>query len=330
MITIPHNTPVPEVITDEWKAERMKYVWKQGAFIGNYISERLPAELIFELEGVMHPALFLRKKGYACVLWENDTTPNEKMKIRGLCAIRQDWSKLTKRVSNEVLKLAVKNGEPDAAFRYLKEQMLLMRSGKLPVEDFIISKELHSMQPKNPSPHVEVCKRMIARDPASAPPLGTKITYVMCNDVRKEISFKSRIPDEVTSSQIDYNFYFDRQIIKPISEMLGPLLPGGQAALKRMMNNSHNRYKEIDTVFNVDTTVERRQSPSPPKQVVAVPTKKKQSTQTKVSDVFKSSPQTSSSTQGTKQGSKRAASDSTVRKTKKKKDGSILTMMKPK
>jgi DNA polymerase elongation subunit (family B) len=62
MIQLPHPTPVPAVVTPEWAAECMQYVFKQGAMIGEDISARLPAPLELELEGVLFPSAYYKKK----------------------------------------------------------------------------------------------------------------------------------------------------------------------------------------------------------------------------------------------------------------------------
>ena len=101
------------------------------------------------------------------------------MTVVGLCACRNDWSILTKTLANEVLRLAIKERNPEGALQHLRQQLVEMRAGRLDIKNFVISKQLHSYTPKTKSAHVNMCKRIKQKDPAAAPVLGTKVSYVL-------------------------------------------------------------------------------------------------------------------------------------------------------
>jgi DNA polymerase delta subunit 1 len=246
MIILP---PEPGVVTpenpdDEWKARRMKYVFDTGAKIGEDITSRLRHPLELELEGVLYPAAYYKKKNYAAVLWENPVTPEPKMKMRGVVAVRNDWSRLTKRIATTVLNMGIRENDPEGAFQFLRDTLTDMRKGKLPVEDFVLSKELHDLSPKTISPHVALCKRLMIEDPMNVPVLGTKVEYVIVKGP-KELYQASRRPEDVTSDQLDFEYYFEKQILKPLTALLAPLVDGGEAKLRRILTNEQNRMQTI-------------------------------------------------------------------------------------
>jgi DNA polymerase elongation subunit (family B) len=250
-----HETATP-IGSSDYKAERMQYVFKQAEIIGRDISDQLPAELDFELEGVMYPSCFYKKKTYCAVMWERPEAPQPSLKMKGVVAIRNDWSRLTKALATDVLRMAVQDGNPDAAVAHLRATLAKMRAGELPVEDFIISKELHSLEPKTMSPHVAVCLRIRERDPSAVPALGTKIQYVICRDSSSSssssssgVSAKARLPEEASPGDIDYTFYFEKQLLKPLSELMGPLIDGGAVKLRRLLTNENLGQAEITSMF---------------------------------------------------------------------------------
>lgn len=158
------------------------------------------------------------------------------------------------------MRLGVKEGQPHEALEHLRSVLKSMRKGEIPLEDFIISKELHSLEPKSMSPHVAVCLRIKKTNPHAVPALGSKVQYVMCNDPRPDVSSKARSPDEVTDiSMIDTDFYFNNQIINPLADLMSPLLEaaeGGSSSresaekrLRRMLTNEHGRQPTIYSCF---------------------------------------------------------------------------------
>lgn len=254
MFMIPHPTPIPEEVTADWRAERMKYVFKKAEEIGADITARLPPELIFELEGVMFPSLFLRKKNYAAVLWMNPDAPLPKLKMKGLAAVRNDRSLLNKRLATDILRMAVQERSPEGAIQHLLSTITKLRKRELPMEDFVISKELHSLEPKAPSPHVQVCLRIRARDPSAVPPLGSKVRYVVMQGGRGEnIAGFARSPEEITVKDIDLQYYFTKHIFEPLSDMLNLLVEGGQLRLKKLLFNEFNRQDVIHNFFEVSS-----------------------------------------------------------------------------
>lgn len=143
--------------------------------------------------------------------------------------------------------MAIKNRDPEGALLFLRQRLADMRAGRLDIDNFIISKELHTYEPKTRSPHVTMCQRIKARSVADAPVLGTKVQYVLRRGA-EDISDRAYPPDEVEPSEIDMDFYFERQILKPLTEILAPLC-GGQAKLKRLLTNEHAGQHEITSLF---------------------------------------------------------------------------------
>jgi DNA polymerase elongation subunit (family B) len=218
--------------------DRMNYVFEKGALICNDITGRLPAELVFELEGVLWPAAFYKKKCYVAQSWECAAAPKAELKMKGICAVRNDRSKWNKRISIRALDLAIRQGDAEAALQFLVAEVKRLNDRDIPLLEFIFSKNLKSLSAK--SPHVELVKRLPVEQ---RPILGAKVEYVITDG--QDLSGSSRRPEDVTVGDIDTKWYFETQILKPLVELLSPIHPGGAAALKRMLVNTKNGQQTI-------------------------------------------------------------------------------------
>jgi DNA polymerase elongation subunit (family B) len=259
MIILPPQpgVPTPAIPDEEWKAQRMKHVFQHGGAIGDDISSQLPSELEFELEGVMFPAAFYGKKRYAAMIYVKPEHPKE-LKMRGVCAIRNDWSILTKTASTTVLRMAIRENNAEGALAYLRDLLCKMRDGLLPMSMFVVSKQLKTLSPKTVSAHVALCQRLI-RDGRKdeVPVLGTKVSYVIVRG-HDDLSEASRLPEDVTVDQLDLKYYMTRQLLKPLTELLGPMIRGGEKTLQKLLlkDMDQHRQRSIYEMFGLETPPE--------------------------------------------------------------------------
>jgi hypothetical protein len=197
--------------------------------------------------------------------------------LRFVCVpvFRNDWSILTKTLANEVLRLAIKERNPEGALQHLRQQLIEMRAGRLDIKNFVISKQLHSYEPKTKSAHTTMCLRIKKKDPAAAPVLGTKVSYVLKRG-SGDVSDRAFPPEEVSPSEIDLQFYFERQVLKPLTEILAPLIKGGEAKLRRLLTNEHGGHQEISKVFTALKRTTPAAAPKSTKQKFVVEKKKQQ------------------------------------------------------
>lgn len=203
----------------------------------------------------MYPAAFYKKKNYAAVLYEQYDKPEAKLKMRGVCAVRNDWSLLCKNAATEVLKIGIQQNNPQGAIDYLRDVVQKMLRHELPMSNFVISKQLHDLNPKSISPHVALCQRLMLTAPMDVSSLGSKVEYVIVKGF-SDLSDASRRPQDVTVQDLDLNYYFDRQLLKPLVELVGPLINGGQETLRRLLVNDRNRQNTIFEAFGLDPSTQ--------------------------------------------------------------------------
>lgn len=241
---------LPAVVGIDTIEARMEYVFSKGAEICDIISSRLPGPLEFELEGVLWPACYYKKKCYVAQSWEQWEQPQSKLKFKGICAVRNDRSKLNKRIANEVLNISIRQGDAQAAINYLISQVSALRQHKIPLGDFVLSKNLKTLTPASKSPHVELVRRLA---PVDRPVLGSKVEYVITAGGRNsELSDQSMRPQDTTVAAIDTKWYFETQILKPICELVGPILgEGGEGTLMRLLCNEFNLQRTLAESYGI-------------------------------------------------------------------------------
>ncbi|CAM9803109.1 unnamed protein product, partial [Chrysoparadoxa australica] len=219
MFTLPRD---PE---EERKAgSRMKYVWKRSTEIAEDVTARLnfPGVMNLELENVMFPSLFLKKKK-----WDRPEEPSG-MKLRGISAVRNDRGVLNKRLSKEVLRLTICEGKVDEAMEVILDATRKLKRGKLDVEDYVISKSLKNYSPKAKSPHVELAKRIRRADPNKAPLLGEKVRFAVASG-SGDLSDRAVLPEECEKP--DAAYYFERQVLSLV-DIMGPVMGGNSEAFR--------------------------------------------------------------------------------------------------
>ncbi|MCL1077820.1 DNA polymerase II [Parashewanella spongiae] len=160
------------------------------------------------------------------------TFRNEQQQIelifKGMENVRNDWSKLAKRVQFE-LYTRLFEGRPLSEF--LSEQISLLRMGKLDYE-LLFSKKLSRDLDKysaKASPHVKVAQSLLTETGDEAyRKRGTRIDYLITVLGPQALQLKT--------AEIDYQYYVDKQL-KPIAE---PVFAAAGESLTNVLSNQLN------------------------------------------------------------------------------------------
>jgi DNA polymerase delta subunit 1 len=73
-------------------------------------------------------------------------------------------------------------------------------------------------------PHVTVVEKMKQRNPGSEPQVGTRVAFIIVKNNEKLMSDKAEDPKwaQMNKLAIDYMYYFEHQLEKPIEDLLRP------------------------------------------------------------------------------------------------------------
>jgi len=201
---------------DKTKEDVIKFVEK--------INMDLPGVMELEYEGFYPSGIFVAtksgeggaKKKYALI------DEKGKIKITGFETVRRNVSYIAKDVQKEVLTWILKEQNADSALSYVRKVIDDLKQGRIPVEKVAIrtqlSKDIDDYD--NIGPHVAAAQRMKSKGLVVGP--GSMITYVVTKG-KGRIRDKVKLPEEITSSDYDADYYITNQIIPGVEKIFAVL-----------------------------------------------------------------------------------------------------------
>ncbi len=173
-----------------------------------------------EYEKTYKRYLLVGKKRYAGLKKEYGKW---KIETKGLETVRRDNHKFTKEILQGALDRIMFDGDVKAMMKFIRNKCRELLSGKVGIHKLVLSQSLKRIEDYKSNPaHLQLAKRMIKRDPATAPRSGDRIYYLMTKKSRKlkkgdiiedpRHVMKYNIP-------IDYGLYLEK-MKKPISNMI--------------------------------------------------------------------------------------------------------------
>lgn len=177
-----------------------------------------------EYEKTLFPFILFCRKRYVGMLYEDDPNKKPKRKEMGIALKRRDSAPIVKDVFGGALDILMEERDIQKAQRFVNEQLANVLQNKVPLEKFIITKQLGDDY-KNPEQlaHVVLANRMKERDPGSAPQVGDRIPFVYVSNLKDNKKQGDRIEhlDYVRQHKLtpDAEFYVTNQIQNPVAQM---------------------------------------------------------------------------------------------------------------
>ncbi len=222
---VEENFPVRVVYGDtdsifvETNTSDIEEAEKLGREISEFVSERLPGVLNLKFEKTYKTFLIITKKRYAG--WKFEEGEN-KIEMKGIETVRRDWCSLTGETMMNVLNIILKEGDIIKASKYVREVIKSLSEGKIPLEKLSIvkgiTKSLNSYD--GVQPHVELAKKINARDATRNITVGERISYVIIKG-NQLLSKRAEDPEYVKEKglEIDSKYYIENQILPPIERI---------------------------------------------------------------------------------------------------------------
>ena len=203
--------------------------------------------IALEFEKVYYPYLLMNKKRYAGMYWSRPDKP-DKMDCKGIETVRRDNCGLVRNVIGTVLDKILVEHSVDGAVEYVKDTIRSLLHNKVDISLLIISKQLSGKSEDYAAKqaHVELADRMRERDPGSAPVVGDRVPYVFVQKAKGTPAYlKSEDPIFVLENNmpIDYDYYLENQLSKPLLRIFEGILPDPSVLLK----GEHTRSKIVAT-----------------------------------------------------------------------------------
>ena len=209
--------------------DAIDYSWVQGELAAKACSKLFRAPNELELEKVYCPYFLYSKKRYAAKMYEKkgDAVVFKKIDVKGLQVVRRDSCPFVRETLKGLLDLILESDDPMPAIRCAREAAKQLKSGRVPTEKLLMSKQLASSY-KVKMPHVEVRDKIRKRAPGSEPQQGDRVSFVIVEHPSKMAKLWEKAEDPAwvaeRSVPIDYSYYFTNQLRKPVCDLLEPLV----------------------------------------------------------------------------------------------------------
>jgi len=200
---------------------------KIGEEMAEYITSQLLGSMELEFEKIFKRFLPLTKKRYAAWKFTRGADGWEDgIEMKGIETVRRDWCPLVSTTLREVIEIILKKDDVKAALRHFKSVADRLMKGEMPLDSLVITKTM-TKAPKHYAgiqPHIELVKKMQARNPAEAPGIGDRIGYVIVKGMGM-LSKRAEDPEYVKERglQVDSDYYIENQLLPPLERIFGAM-----------------------------------------------------------------------------------------------------------
>ena len=213
------------------------YSWQLGERASEECSKLFRAPNDLELEKVYCPYFLYSKKRYAAKMYEKkgDAVVFKKIDVKGLQVVRRDTCMYVRKTLKQLLNLVLDSNDPRPAIEYARKCAKDLLTGKVDPKELTMSKQLGADY-KTRQPHVEVRDKIRKRAPGSEPQNGDRVPFLITKG-GGILCDKAEDPAYVQENHIpiDFLYYFDHQLQKPVCDLLEPLV--GQRAFETIFRS---------------------------------------------------------------------------------------------
>lgn len=198
-------------------------VFERSRAIEKEINSIFPSPMFLEHEDVSGNYLLLKKKNYLKEIID-ETGKVDTVEKKGVVSKRRDNCALIRENYMLLVNLVMKHKQIWDIYRFLEKLTNDILNGKIDLESLIITKSIKENYKSKNLPHLVVANKM--RERGKYVVAGTRIPYIFIKTEKynEPQYIKAEDPDyyleNKDSIDIDYLYYFEKQMINPIDEIL--------------------------------------------------------------------------------------------------------------
>lgn len=188
------------------------------------MNKELPGIIEIEFRGLYAGGIFVArekgevgaKKRYALIDYDGN------IEIRGFETVRRDWCELAKKIQREVLKIILKDKNPEKAINLVRETIKEIKEGKVDLEDLIIYEQITRPISKYEQigPHVKAAMRLLENGfPVGE---GTVVQFIITKG-SGSISDRAFPIELMKGKSYDPEYYIHHQILPASMRVLKAL-----------------------------------------------------------------------------------------------------------
>jgi DNA polymerase elongation subunit (family B) len=226
---------------------------RMGIECGVSISRQMRQPYKIAYEKTFYPFILFCRKRYVGMKYEEDPNPAKaKRMYMGIALKRRDSAPIVKEIYGGALDVLLQERDIKKAQTYVQQQLVKVLKNGYSLDKFIMSKALgDNYKIPDQMCHVVLAKRMIARDPGTAPKVGDRIQYVFVAENSTQAKQGDRIEhiDYVIANKlhVDVNLYITNQIQNPVAQLFAlciEQLDGYKPPIKESYSSMYKRFME--------------------------------------------------------------------------------------
>jgi DNA polymerase elongation subunit (family B) len=136
--------------------------------------------LELDYEKVLDPAILFTKKRYAGPKFESNTDISDGFMAKGIASTRRGNTIFLTKLYDDVIRKILSYTPIDECIKYMYNGFDHLMSGKIGIDDLIITSSYTSESYTIVPAHAKVAMKMKLRDPTNPPRVGDRIGYVIC------------------------------------------------------------------------------------------------------------------------------------------------------
>jgi DNA polymerase elongation subunit (family B) len=220
-----------------------------------------PQRIVYEK--TFFPFVIVARKKYVGLMYTTvDKINNPSVKSMGIVLKRRDNAPIVKIITGGIIDNILFNKDVDGALAYTNEVLEKIVDGKYDMSKFIMSKRLRGGYAKPESiAHKVLADRIASRDPGNKPQIGDRIQFVYRIPSFNPSKNKKVLQGSLVETpkfiidnnlKVDYLHYLNKQITKPVSQILNLLLPHQYvtAIFKKFTQKEINNRLNIKNINN--------------------------------------------------------------------------------
>lgn len=235
----PHNAHVIYGDTDSFMVRFEVQSVREAIALGKEAAERVtqlfaaPVRLAFEK--VYCPYIIEASKNYAGLLWTDADLP-PRIDAKGIESIRRSACPLVKFTLDSCLEMIFVRRDTRELKAFVRRVIAALLQGQLDLSLLVLTRGLHRDEDQYGSrqAHVELVRKMRKLDPSYAVGYHERVPYVIVRSTA-DTRLYQKSEDPLVALQndlpLDYGYYIENQLRKPLTRLLTPVLGKDPASL---------------------------------------------------------------------------------------------------
>lgn len=198
-------------------------VFKNLVAICEYVTKKFGRyPVMLQPEKVYYPYLLLDKKRYVGMMYMSPTICKG-VDMKGVETARRDSCSYVTETLSIMLDKVMKMTPKPQVLSYIISRLTLLLKHEVELHQLVVSRSLNKTEYKNQQPHACLAKKMTQRVDGYVAAVGERIPYIFTHQAGKR-SVANQAEDPLYAIEhnipIDYEFYIEHQLKKPIIRMM--------------------------------------------------------------------------------------------------------------